>query len=314
MPPESGRIAACPVLGSDECAVGVLLAVDARPERFDAWDEVGGPRARPAQAGAAIQRDRARDADGREPFERDLDVARQIQQALLPQCAPRCWRATTSPAGISPPTRPGATSSTSRSAAPARLAVALGDVSGHGSGPRWSRRRAARCSGRRWSQTDEPARVITEVNQLLCQDQLDDRFVTAFFGILRCETHRLDYVSAGQGPILFYSRGQRHDRRAGDPGVPARPLARPVVRPQRGSRVRPGDFLALVTDGFFEWFNDAGECFGIERTKAQLARDRDQPAAEIIRRLHASVLDFAGGSPQPDDLTAVVIKRVRDPA
>ena len=42
--------------------------------------------------------------------------------------------------------------------------------------------------------------------------------MTAFFGILRSETHRLEYCSAGQGPILFYSRGN------GPTTLPARPL------------------------------------------------------------------------------------------
>ena len=160
------------------------------------------------------------------------------------------------------------------------------------------------------TQTHEPARVITEVNQLLCRDELDDRFVTAFFGILRYETHRLEYVSAGQGPILFYSRGNGTIDELAIQGFPLGLSPGLLFGPSEEVEFARGDFLALVTDGFFEWFNNAGECFGIERTKAQLTRDRDQPAAEIIRRLHASVLDFAGGSPQPDDLTAVMIKRL----
>ena len=158
--------------------------------------------------------------------------------------------------------------------------------------------------------TQEPARVITEVNRRLCREELDDRFVTAFFGILCCETHRLEYLSAGQGPILFYSRSRSTIDELAIQGFPLGLSPSLLFDPSKEVEFACGDFLALVTDGFFEWFNKAGECFGIERTKAQLTRDRDRPAAEIIRRLHASVLDFAGGSPQPDDLTAVVIKRV----
>ena len=190
------------------------------------------------------------------------------------------------------------------------LAVALGDVSGHGAGPA---RLAASCRvllRATARQNDEPARVITEVNQLLCREELDDRFVTAFFGILHHETHRLGYASAGQGPILFYSRTKDTIDELAIQGFPLGLTPNLAFGPTEEIEFARGDFLALVTDGFFEWFNAAGECFGIERTKAQLTHDRDKPAAEIIRRLHACVLDFAGGTPQPDDLTAVMIKRL----
>jgi phosphoserine phosphatase len=151
--------------------------------------------------------------------------------------------------------------------------------------------------------------VLVQVNQLLCQDWLDDRFVTAFFGILRPETHRLDYVSAGQGPILFLGHAAGEIEELEIQGFPLGLAADIVFGPMVRVAFDQGDLLALVTDGFFEWFNARGECFGIERTKAQIERDRDQPASEIIRRLYSSVLEFAAGSPQPDDLTAVVIKR-----
>ena len=191
-----------------------------------------------------------------------------------------------------------------------RLTVAVGDVSGHGFGPT---RVATACRNLLRSaltQTDDPAEVITQVNQLLCEDQLDDRFVTAFFGILQCAANRLGYVSAGQGPILFFSRRTGTLDELTIQGCPLGLAPDTAFGPPVDVEFAPGDFLALVTDGFFEWFNDELECFGIERTKAQIARDRDESAAEIIRRLYASVLDFAGNSPQPDDLTAVLIKRL----
>jgi phosphoserine phosphatase len=193
---------------------------------------------------------------------------------------------------------------------PHGLAVAVGDVSGHGFGPALV---AASCRAYLraiLTQTDEPAEVVTRVNQLLCKDQLDDRFVTAFVGILRRGGHRLDYVSAGQGPILFFTRDQGRVDELVIQGYPLGLAPGLSFDPPVSIEFAAGDFLALVTDGFFEWFNHQGECFGIERTKAELARNHDQSASEIIRRLHASVLDFVGCSPQPDDLTAVVIKRL----
>jgi sigma-B regulation protein RsbU (phosphoserine phosphatase) len=134
--------------------------------------------------------------------------------------------------------------------------------------------------------------------------------VTAFFGVLRRESHRLDYVSAGQGPILFCAHRCDTIDELSIQGFPLGLSAGLCFGPMVDVAFAPGDFLVLITDGFFEWFNSEGECYGIERTKAELARNRDLSASEIIRKLHASVVEFVGGSPQPDDLTAVVIKRL----
>jgi phosphoserine phosphatase len=248
-------------------------------------------------------------ADQGERFERDLEIARQIQEALLPRVCPAVvgydiagW--------YLPAEETGGDFFDFQEPGPDGLAVAVGDVSGHGFGPALV---AASCRAYLraiLTHTNEPAQVVTQVNQLLCKDQLDDRFVTAFVGVLRRAGHRLDYVSAGQGPILFFSRAIARVDELVIQGYPLGLAPALSFGPPVGVEFAAGDFLALVTDGFFEWFNSEGECFGIERTKIELARNSDQSASEIIRRLHASVLAFVGQSPQPDDLTAVVIKRV----
>ena len=71
----------------------------------------------------------------------------------------------------------------------------------------------------------------------------------------------------------------------------------------------PGDMLVLMTDGFFEWANAQDQDFGISRVQESLRASRGLSAAEIIARLYADVKQFTGGTPQADDLTAVVIKR-----
>jgi phosphoserine phosphatase len=191
-----------------------------------------------------------------------------------------------------------------------RLAIALGDVSGHGYGPGLiataclTLLRAALLEG------DDPARTVARLNRDLGPDRIEDRFVTAFYGVLDRREHRLRYVSAGQGPILFFSRARGTITELGIQGFPLGLSPHDSYGPPQDVALAPGDYLAVFTDGFFEWFNPQGECFGVERMKAQIDRDRDRPAAEMIERLYAAVLEFAAGSPQPDDLTAVVIKRV----
>jgi phosphoserine phosphatase RsbU/P len=301
-------VLACPVLGADETAVGVLAAIDSRRDRFDEWGEVVAV-ALAGQAGAAIQRYLLCDSDRTHRFARDIDVARQIQQALLPR-RPPTFEGFDVAGWCQPADETGGDFFDFPDRGDGRLGIAIGDVSGHGVGPALVVAAFRAFLRATLNQTDEPSRVITQVNQLLCQDHLEDRFVTAFFGILRREDHQLDYVSAGQGPILHFSRAQGTIAELEIQGFPLGLSPDLSFGPPETVNFAPGDFLALITDGFFEWFNACGECFGIERMKAQVARDHDRPAAEIIRQLHTTVVDFADGSPQPDDLTAVVIKRL----
>ena len=77
--------------------------------------------------------------------------------------------------------------------------------------------------------------------------------------------------------------------------------------------LEPGDFVAVFTDGFFEWANAHGEQFGTSRVAAGLVRNAERPAAELIETVRAEVGEFVGATSQDDDLTAVVIKRCGRP-
>ena len=72
----------------------------------------------------------------------------------------------------------------------------------------------------------------------------------------------------------------------------------------------PGDLFVLVTDGFFECTNRAGEMRGTVSLGESIRRHRMFPANSFVRNLHEEVRDFAQGAPQADDLTVVVIKRL----
>jgi len=134
--------------------------------------------------------------------------------------------------------------------------------------------------------------------------------VTCFFGVLDAPAGRVAYASAGQGPIVFYDRAaDRFDQHA----ATAMPLG--VIEgmdfDELVDRDLPsGDMLIVITDGFFEASDPAGEPFGMERICEMIRRDRDRPAAEIIARLWAAVEAFTAGAPQADDLTAVIVKRL----
>jgi len=73
--------------------------------------------------------------------------------------------------------------------------------------------------------------------------------------------------------------------------------------------MNPGDIVVLVTDGFLEWENPSGEQFGTDRLRAIVRHFNHREPEVIIAELYDSVVKFAQGTPQQDDLTAVLIKR-----
>ncbi len=146
------------------------------------------------------------------------------------------------------------------------------------------------------------------VNTILCDDLLDGRFVTVFLGILKPALGKMEFISAGHGPVLFREGATGTIRELPVDGCPLGIDPDSSFGEVRELRVASGDILVIVTDGFFEWASGTGEAFGIKRLGAEIGRDPHRPASVMIEQLHHAVLDFVGDSPQLDDLTAVIIK------
>jgi sigma-B regulation protein RsbU (phosphoserine phosphatase) len=134
--------------------------------------------------------------------------------------------------------------------------------------------------------------------------------VTAFCGTLNSETHELLYCSPGQAPLLHIkpAAGTVHtlDASACPLGIIEGMdfiLADPI-------HFDPGDIFLLVTDGFTEWFNPAGEQFGTPRLEKIALQYAHLTATDFIAQIRRQVEIFSESTPQKDDLTAVVIKRL----
>ena len=243
----------------------------------------------------------------------DLDTARSIQQGLLPAGPPAIEEFDI--AGWNRPAdETGGDYFDWQELADGRLAISLADVSGHGLGPALL---MAVC--RAYARATTPgaanaADLLSRLNQLLAADVPEGRFATYVIARLDPVASRMELASAGHGPLFLYRArtDDFHPLRA--QGLPLGMF--PVARYTAPDEVdlAPGDLLLLVTDGFFEWSNAQGEQYGAARIESEIRAGRDLPAAELIARLYQSVLEFAAGTEQADDLTAVVVKRRSTPS
>lgn len=268
-------------------------------------------------AGAVAHRIRAhvnaalREAETRREMERlehDLDIARSIQQGLLPDKPPSLDGFEI--AGWSQPAdQTGGDYFDWQQLPDGQLAVSLADVTGHGIGPALVTavcRAYARAS---FPSKEELGTLVDRINELLVEDLVSGRFVTFVVARLDPAAASVQLLSAGHGPLFLFtaSNDQVREFRAHD--IPFGIAANIGYGPPQEIDLAPGDMLVLITDGFFEWANAAGEQYGTERLREAIRTYNALPAKEIISRIYASVREFVGDTPQGDDLTAVVLKR-----
>lgn len=300
---------ACPLRDHDHTTVGVLEALNKRSGVFDAYDEEL-IRVLGAQAGVAVQRQMLLEAYAeKQRIQRELNIARTIQQGLLPRVPPDLhgfdiagWN--------QPADETGGDSFDFLPLDDGTLAIALADATGHGIAAALIMAETRALFRAVVRQTQDVSRAVCEVNELLCLDLPDGRFNTAFFGFLSSVDRTLRFVSAGQGPMLHVVAATGEVRELDTHGPPLGVIPGIEYNATTELRLDPGDLFVILTDGFYEWEDGAGDRFGLPRMKELVRGLGARPAAEIIGEIYGAVERHSAGTAQMDDLTAVVVRGI----
>jgi len=244
-----------------------------------------------------------------EAVEHDLQVARSIQQSLLPKERPQIpgfdiagWN--------QPADDTGGDYFDWKAQRDGKLVVSLADVTGHGIGPALVAAICHAYARSSFSMDHDLMGAFEHINQALGADLQTGRFVTFVAAVCRPDSSELQILSAGHGPLFIYSRSDDRFIDVSPQAVPFGIL--PFFRsdPPAQLRLGSGDLVILPTDGFFEWENDQGEQFGVQRMEEVIRASRQLAPLEIIAQLYSAVTKFSNGTKQQDDLTAVIIKRL----
>jgi len=237
----------------------------------------------------------------------DLDVARSIQQDLLPASTPDLsgfdvagWNR--------PADQTGGDYFDWQALPDGRIAVSLADATGHGIGPALVTA-SCRAYVRASLLSGKSDGLLENLNQLLSEDLPQKRVVTFAVVFLDPRCSRVRVLSAGHGPILWYKHSSGKIENIEAQGIPLGMIDGFTYGDAAEPRMSAGDILALITDGFFEWENPEGEEFGVSRLEAVIHEARECTAEEVIVRLRSAVESFCRGTKQQDDLTAVILKR-----
>ena len=154
-----------------------------------------------------------------------------------------------------------------------------------------------------------PAEVLTMVNTLLHEDNETMMFVTVFYAEYDPATGELQYANGGHNsPLVVHADGSSELLPL--TGGVAVGLVPDVKYEQAAYEVKKGDTVIFYTDGITEAMNESDEEFGIEPVQALFAASPPQGAEEATLRVFNAIRDFAGDTPQSDDITCVTIRRL----
>jgi len=187
-----------------------------------------------------------------------------------------------------------------------RLAIAIGDVSGHGFGPALLMAETRAYLRSLLRTTRDLSRIMERLNVFLHRDTEPERFVTLMLVLLDSEQRSLTYASAGHVPgfLLDASGGLR--RVLGSTGIPLGIFRNSRCETSETIALAGGDMFILLTDGATEAVDDHDESFETERV-LRIARElRRQPVRRIVAGLHHAIEAFRVPGPRVDDVTAVV--------
>lgn len=189
-----------------------------------------------------------------------------------------------------------------------RLAIGLGDVSGHGLAASLVMANVQATIRGQALFDAEPDKCLERANTLLFRSTDARTFISLFYGILDTRNHTMRYANAGQDlPIVFSAAKQ------------------PFILPTRGIALglkgevsyagneyalKRGEVLLIYSDGIPEAMNGQLQQFGVKQLQEIVHRRQHASAEQIIETIFSAVNQHVGAGAETDDMTVIVLKRL----
>ncbi len=302
----------CAVIRSETVVYGVLcLGRRTGRPNFTAGDlklaDVLASQAAFALENTALHQRRLREEQRMIRLQEEVRLARSIQQNLLPKAVPVVEGYDIAGATL-PASTVGGDYYDFIPVEEGRLALCLGDVSGKGMpAALLMAHLQAAIRGQTLMRID-PGPALAHSNTLLYHSTGSDRFATCFYGVLDVREHRLRYANAGHDRPLLISAGGDRSRELDTCGLVLGVIPE-AAYPEDSVALEPGDSLLIYSDGIIDAADGEGREFGLDALRDLVRRRPGGSAADTLARVLDTVNAHAGGAPQTDDITVVVVQR-----
>ena len=188
-----------------------------------------------------------------------------------------------------------------------RYAVALGDVSGKGTGAALLMSSLHAAVRAHCTTSASAPEVVSQINQYIYDNTPANRYITFLYSELDPQTHQLNYVNAGHNPpMLVRASGAVENLDVGGFPVGIMPFG---TYEEATVQLNPGDVLVIYSDGVTESVNENDDEFGEAQLLEVIQKNRTRTAAGIRDRIDEALTRFVGKAKTVDDLTMVIVKR-----
>ena len=242
----------------------------------------------------------------KERVEKELEIARGIQQSFLPEASPVIQGVELAALNL-PAKEVGGDFYDFIPVGLSKWGLVIADVSGKGVPAALFMALSRTLVRVNVNDAITAAEAIRRSNDLIEENDRSNMFVTLFYGVLDPVKMTLTYVSAGHNPPFIIRKGATDIIMLKARGI-ALGVVRDIALEEKEIALDSGDVVVLYTDGVTEAVNDREEEFGQDRLKAIAEQARNLPASEIMQRIKDGVLEFSRGQPQFDDITLMVLK------
>ena len=252
-----------------------------------------------------------KEVNERQLIDRDLEIAREIQDHALPKVTPEFCKPEFDIYGnLKPAKKVAGDFYDFYYLNEDKIAVLIGDVSGKGISAAYFMAKIktlfqAYCL----EEKKDPAKVLTKINRILSKDNKSYMFATVFLGYYNIKTGTLVYANAGHHAAIKLKKDGTIKEFGEQRKVVLGFLENSVYESQQESFLKK-DILVLYTDGICEATNSSGELYGKIRFFQNCIKYRNKHIKKMLDGVVKDTLIFEGNTPQTDDITVLGLGRM----
>lgn len=247
----------------------------------------------------------------KQKIENELKIAREIQLALLPNIIPEINGYEIAGENI-PALQVGGDYYDIIKLTGTKTALVIADVSGKGTPASLlmsNIQSAVHSYLKLYTEIDFDLSKVTEkINELIYDNTSSEKFITFFWGILDSSDNTFEYINAGHNPpFLLHENKIIH---LSEGGFMIGILDVGINYEVGKVKLEQNDVILFYTDGVTEAMDLSGEEFGDDRLTDILKKFKDKSSNNILAEINHALVEFAKDTPQYDDITAIVLKKL----
>lgn len=247
----------------------------------------------------------------KQKIENELKIAREIQLALLPNIIPEIKGYDIAGENI-PALQVGGDYYDIIKLTGTKTALVIADVSGKGTPASLlmaNIQSAVHSYLKLYTEIDFDLSKVTEkINELIYDNTSSEKFITFFWGILDSSDNTFEYINAGHNPPFLLHENNIINLSEG--GFMIGILDTGINYEVGKIKLEQNDVILFYTDGVTEAMDLSGEEFGDDRLTDILKKFKEESSENILAEINHALVEFAKDTPQYDDITAIVLKKL----